>query len=114
MRYFSGFIGLLCLPLFFTNVLSPQEILSPEAVLARIDQLHGTYQYDVESGSRIVAVDLSKTRATDEDMKALAQLTDLQRLDLSWTSVTGDGLRQLLPLKKLRSLNISRTMIREN
>jgi len=58
-------------------------------------------------------LELCQTKVTDEGLKELAALTELQRLGLNSTAVTGAGLKHLVPLKKLQLLNLSDTKVTE-
>lgn len=61
--------------------------------------------------SRIAELELHRTRVTDEGLKVIATLPDLQLLKLSGLPISDDGLRHLLPLRKLRSLQLSQTRV---
>lgn len=56
-------------------------------------------------------LDLNSTQITDEGMKELAGLKDLQMLNLQETPVTDAGLKELARLKVLQSLNLFRTQV---
>ena len=53
------------------------------------------------------ALDLYGTEVTDQDLKALAGLAELQTLDLGRTKVTDAGLKELAALPQLQSLDLS-------
>ena len=60
-------------------------------------------------GKPVVAVDLSFMQVTDDGLKDIASLTQLQSLDLSETQVTGAGLKDLAHLTQLHELDLTDT-----
>lgn len=56
---------------------------------------------------QVVSLNLSKMPLRDEDLKAVAQFSNLRKLDLSNTPITGAALGELKNLKHLRSLSLS-------
>ena len=58
---------------------------------------------------QVVSLNLSKMPLTDDDLKMLAQFTNLEKLVLNNTSITGDGLIYLQKLPNLRILSLSGT-----
>jgi len=65
----------------------------------------------VGSLKKLNSLVLSRSRVTDEDMKAVGELVDLVSLDLADTTVGDGGLPNLATLKKLRTLDLSRTRV---
>jgi Leucine-rich repeat (LRR) protein len=67
---------------------------------------------DLTTLRQLLELDLSDNRgATDEGLKALAPLAQLQALSLRGTPVTDDGLAALAAFRRLKSLNLSATAI---
>jgi hypothetical protein len=56
---------------------------------------------------------LADTDVSDEGMKVLAHMEQLQTLDLSRTWVTDAGLKALEGLKQLRTLRVQATLVSE-
>src|SRR5829696_4468341 len=70
-----------------------------EKAVKHIEKLGGkVMRDDKQSGNPVTYVSLSKTPATDDDMKQLASLTHLTHLSLSGTKVGDKGLKELAPL----------------
>jgi uncharacterized membrane protein len=61
---------------------------------------------------QIVSMDLSKMPVKDEDLKVLAQFTELRKLILNFTDVQGNTLGELKKLSKLRELSLSGTAVK--
>jgi uncharacterized membrane protein len=61
---------------------------------------------------QIVAMDLSKMPVKDEDMKTIAQFSELRKLLLTFTDVQGSSFNELKKLTKLRELSLSGTPIK--
>jgi len=59
----------------------------------------------------VVEVDLNGTKATDADLKIMANLSALKTLKLQKTRVTDAGLKSLAPLKGLQTLNLAETRV---
>jgi Leucine-rich repeat (LRR) protein len=59
----------------------------------------------------LTRIELRGVPITDDDLRHLTTLTQLEILDLSDTPITGSGLRYLAVLPKLRELNLSGTHI---
>ena len=66
---------------------------------------------DPDAFHRVVRVGLRDTKATDDDLKALANLPFLENLDLTGTKVTGAGLAHLKGLKNMRVLCLWKTQV---
>ena len=74
---------------------------SEDAAVAALTKLGGTVRRDVKApGMPILAVDLSASRVTDEDLKHLKHVASLQWLFLQATAVTDVGLKHLQDLSK--------------
>src|SRR4051812_17803859 len=67
-----------------------------------IQEVGGTFQKD--KAGRIIAVDLTSTWITDDDLGKLATLPELRRIDLSDTKIGDLGIAQLRPLKHVTHL----------
>jgi uncharacterized membrane protein len=61
---------------------------------------------------QIISMDLSKMPVKDEDLKALAQFTELRKLILNFTDIEGTTLGELKKLSKLRELSLSGTKVK--
>jgi Leucine-rich repeat (LRR) protein len=68
-----------------------------------IKEVGGSFEKD--KAGRIVAVDLTSTWITDDDLGKLATLPELRRIDLSYTKIGDLGIAQLRPLKRVTYLN---------
>jgi hypothetical protein len=60
---------------------------------------------------QIVELDASKMPVTDEDLKVIAQFTELRKLLLNFTNITGGTLSELTKLPHLRQLSLTGTPI---
>jgi len=61
-----------------------------------VEQLGGTIKRDdKQPGKPVVAVDLSRTRVTDVELKELKELKALTKLDLHRANVTDAGVKDL-------------------
>jgi len=60
---------------------------------------------------RVVLVGLGETKVTDDDLKILGKLPNLENLDLSKTRITSAGLAHLRGLKNLRVLSLWKTQV---
>src|SRR5436853_274544 len=89
-------IALLCLTIL---IQPPQEDIIP----APPEGIH--------SVSGHVAIDLSNTAATDEDLAVVVRAPDLDELNLAFTKVTDAGLDHLRRAPKLATLNLSSTKV---
>ncbi len=61
---------------------------------------------------QIVSIDLSKMPVKDEDLKQLAQFSELRRLILNFTDIEGKALVELKKLARLRELSLSGTAVK--
>jgi uncharacterized membrane protein len=61
---------------------------------------------------QIVSMDLSKMPVKDEDMKTIAQFSELRKLILNFTDIKGETLGELKKLSGLRELSLSGTAVR--
>jgi hypothetical protein len=60
---------------------------------------------------QIVELDLSKMPVKDEDLKTIAQFTNLRKLLLNFTDITGQTLNELAGLPHLRDLSLTGTPV---
>ena len=60
---------------------------------------------------QVIFLNLSKMPVTNEDLKYVARLENLQKLNLNFTEVTGEGLSVLSSLRNLRALSLSGTKV---
>jgi hypothetical protein len=65
-------------------------------------------------GRPIEAVGFQGTRVTDNDLRILADLSDVLRVDLSDTAITDNGLRYLGHLRQLNGLRLNNTKVTDN
>jgi hypothetical protein len=84
-----------------------------DAVVAAIENLQGSVEYDEESSDRpIVGVDFwDRFWVTDADLEVLKNVTSLQRLIVVGTKVTDAGLEHLKGLTSLQALNLGETQV---
>lgn len=62
----------------------------------------------------IVSLNLNKMPVKDDELKTIAQFTNLRKLNLSFTSVTGKTITELTKLTKLKHLSLSGTALKLN
>ncbi len=62
-------------------------------------------------GRPVVSIRFTGTQATNDDIKGLGLLTNVQIVNLEATQVTDDGLKELAPLIQMRELYLGRTSI---
>lgn len=62
--------------------------------------------------TQIVSLNLNRMPVKDEDLKIIAQFTNLRKLNLSATQITGATLGELRNLKALRKLSLSGTGVK--
>ena len=74
-------------------------------LLHLFDRATGPNGERVSGPEKVVALDLRDLRVTDDGLKALAVLKNLQTLRLGGTKVTAAGLKALAPLRNLRLLD---------
>lgn len=80
--------------------------------LALIEKLGRKVQRDEKHPDKpVVALLLSKTPLTDQDLKELTAFRSLTQLDLGWTKVTDEGLKELSAFPNLSMLNLYDTQI---
>jgi uncharacterized membrane protein len=60
---------------------------------------------------QLVVLNLSKMPVSDEDLKIISQIKNLEKLNLNFTDLTGTGLAELKSLTKLQSLSLSGTAL---
>ncbi|MEO6499073.1 MAG: FN3 associated domain-containing protein, partial [Mucilaginibacter sp.] len=56
---------------------------------------------------QVITLNLSKMPVKDEELKTIAQFTNLRHLNLNFTYITGNDLKALAPLKYLESLSLA-------
>ncbi len=90
--------------------------VSAEDDRLRISVLNGASEFGDEQlllfepvAERIAALDLAKSQVTDEGLKVLAAMKELEKLHLENTKITDAGIQHLTPLKKLEYLNLYAT-----
>jgi internalin A len=96
----------------FSGPVQPIRAEEPaEQAVAHVQTLGGSVVRDEKRpGKPVVRVSLAfKAKVTDEDLKALAPLTELTELDLQSTGITAAGLKHLAPLKNLAKLDLGAT-----
>lgn len=76
--------------------------------------LPGALPYRMTEGGKMIEVDLNYTPVTDDFLKKLATLSDLETLDLNGTMVTDAGLENLTAARALKVLSILRTQVTES
>jgi tRNA A-37 threonylcarbamoyl transferase component Bud32 len=87
---------------------SPEEAKAAEAFA----KLGGRVRRDdLLPGKPVVAVDLSRTKVTDADLRGLTACKSLTVLHLGHTSVTDDGLKHLAGLARLKTLALTQTRV---
>jgi uncharacterized membrane protein len=62
--------------------------------------------------TQVVSMSLEKMPVADEDLKVIAQFSNLRQLNLSFTRISGTGLGELTKLSKLKTLALSGTAIK--
>jgi hypothetical protein len=67
-----------------------------------------------KSDKAMVEANLGGTRASDDELKSLAPLTDLRKLDLGATKITDAGMKELAGFKSLEWLDLSSTNITDD
>jgi Leucine Rich repeat len=63
---------------------------------------------------RVVKVDLTRRKVTDDDLTSIAGLTFLRELKLDYTNVTDDGIAALDSLRKLTDLSLRYTALSDH
>lgn len=63
---------------------------------------------------QVVSLNLNKMPVKDDELKTIAQFSNLRKLNLAFTSITGATLKELLKLKMLKQLSLSGTAIQAN
>ncbi|HSC54793.1 MAG TPA: FN3 associated domain-containing protein [Phnomibacter sp.] len=61
--------------------------------------------------TQIISLNLNKMPVKDDELKTIAQFTNLRKLNLSFTDITGAGLAALVKLPNLQQLSISGTAV---
>ncbi|OOG72423.1 hypothetical protein B0E43_15415 [Algoriphagus sp. A40] len=60
---------------------------------------------------QVVGLNLNKMPVTDQDIKTVVRLENLNRLNLNYTEITPNALQELTKLKQLRHLSLSGTKV---
>ncbi len=113
-RSFGVFISLsfVLAPLVHAQEPSDDALLDDNQVVTRVDQLGGKIARDKAlAGNPIVEIDLSGTPVTDDDLRLVRNLTQLQTLNLHRTQVSDVGMRHLESLSSLTTLTVGDTRI---
>ena len=93
----------------------PRADDAEDKAAALVQKLGGTVVRDEKrSGQPVVEVDLSKSKVTGENLRALAPLQNLTALYLSHTPVTNADLKELAPFQKLRTLDLAYTPVTDD
>ncbi|MBI1782266.1 MAG: chitobiase/beta-hexosaminidase C-terminal domain-containing protein, partial [Sphingobacteriales bacterium] len=61
---------------------------------------------------QVVTLNLNKMPVKDEELKTIAQFTNLRKLNLSFSGITGKTIGELLKLKELKHLSLSGTTVK--
>jgi uncharacterized membrane protein len=62
--------------------------------------------------TQVVTLNLNKMPVKDEELKTIAQFSNLRKLNLSFSSITGKTINELLKLKELKHLSLSGTTVK--
>jgi hypothetical protein len=130
LKFLLGFVALLCIGLGI-QVIGAKRQESAIAAIARVDgYFYYGFQYDGQTFSQseyprgpdwfwrrvnlsyvssVVAVGLNSKPATDETLRQLANLRNLEVLDLTNSRITDRGLKYLSGLTKLTYLRLDGT-----
>jgi Leucine-rich repeat (LRR) protein len=87
------------------------EPAHPEAVAA-LESVGAVINMDPNGDVRVL--NLTGTRVTDDDLKHLSVMTNLEMINLDGTQVTDVGLVHLANLKRLKFVRLSRTQITDS
>lgn len=89
------------------------EPISAEDARLGVNVINGAKDFGDEQlkllepvAERIVSLDLARSRVTDEGMKTVRLMRDLESLHLENTAVTDKGVSELVTLTKLESINL--------
>ena len=61
---------------------------------------------------QVVCLNLNKMPVSDDELKTIAQFSNLRKLNLSFSSITGKTMNELLKLKELTYLSLSGTTVK--
>ncbi len=108
----SGAACLVLLPALRTDThqsaAAAEKPPAAHAALDRVDELAGSIRYD---GKKVVGVQAEKIAASDEDVKVLAALTDVEELSLRGEAITDAAVGYLASLPNLHHLSFEGTSI---
>jgi hypothetical protein len=76
--------------------------------------LPGLFRYQMADGGKLIAVDLSFTPVTDEFLKKLNALPDLEKINLTDTNITDAGLENLGDMPSLKELVLWSTKVTDD
>lgn len=98
-----------------TNVLLGDEQLRSPEVVTLLKQTRRLSEAGYQTGDRGLRLNLSYTRVNDSNLPNLiSSIEHIHILDLSFTDITDDGLRHLLDLKELEALYVNGTSVSDN
>src|SRR5882762_7829782 len=97
------------LVLLSSGALAAEGSADLATLVARVAALSG--RVDKSDAGQVVAIDLSNRAATDEDLRLLAAVPDLQKLTLWGPGITDAGLEQLAQLTNLTNLSLDNTAV---
>jgi len=90
--------------------IEPRETESSrQKALAAIERLGGNVKFMDGADESVLSVSLRSTGVTDDELRELAELPEIEALDLSHTQITGEGLEHLKSLGKLKRLFLNDT-----
>jgi hypothetical protein len=93
-------------------LLDAQEPLDMEQAVMTIKRLGGLVEMNLRDGDLVVTgVQLSGSKATDDDLKSLRAFPLLETLRLKDTAITDAGLVHLKTLARLRQVNLGGTKV---
>jgi internalin A len=96
----------------FVMVESQGAASDEENVIKALEALGGKVERDEAApGKPAIGVDLSGTKAGDDDLKDIAALVELRRLDLTDTKITDLAISHILKLGSLSTLSLTNTAV---
>ena len=98
-----------------TNVMLGDEQLRSPEVLTLLKQTGRLSEAEYRPGDSTVRLNLSYTRVNDSNLpNVISSIEHIHILDLSFTDITDDGLRHLLDLKELEALYVNGTSVSDS